>query len=121
MPNPYTWGDTAGINPMSGFGLADPIVNVPVPGTETGGGMDWNKTLLGAGALFEGIGQLARGIRGEPPAPMGMATRALSDYLNQGRQESMLARLLEQLSEDNTGIALTLKPGTKDITKTSEG
>lgn len=79
------------------------------------------ENLMGAGALFEGIGQLARGLRGEPPAPMGMATRSLSDYLNQGRQDSMLAKLIEQLTEDNTGVELNLKPGTKDITRVTGG
>lgn len=121
MANPYSWGSTAGIDPMIGYGLDKPIVNVPVPGSAQSGGMDWGKTLMGAGALFEGIGQLARGIRGEPPAPMGMATRALSDYLNQGRQDSMLARLIEQLTEDNTGVELNLKPGSKDITRVTGG
>lgn len=85
---------------------------------ETPKPFDWKGTLMGIGALGEGVGNLIRGIRGEAPAPMGMATRALSDYLNPNKQDSSLALLLEKLlSDKKDDVELALRPGATDVTK----
>lgn len=76
--------------------------------------------LMGIGALGEGIGRLVQGIRGDlPPAPPGLATQKLYDYLNPDKQDSSLAALLEKLLTDKKDdVELVLKPGTTDISKT---
>lgn len=114
MADGYTWGDTAGVNPILGYQLDKPLYTP----SSSGGGFDWKGTLLGIGALGEGVGNLIRGIRGEAPAPMGMATRALSDYLNPNKQDSSLAQLLEKLlTEKKDDIELVVKSGSTDISK----
>ena len=113
MENPYTWGDTAGVNPVLGYQLDKPLYT-----PSGGGGTNWGGILTGIGALGEGVGNLIRGIRGELPAPMGMATSALSDYFNSGKQDSSLAILLEKLlREEKDDIDLRTKSGSTDISK----
>jgi hypothetical protein len=52
---------------------------------------------VGGSLLLEGIGNLVRGIRGMEPAPQGMATRMISDYIAQQRDEERLNKILERL------------------------
>ena len=74
--------------------------------------------LMGIGALGEGIGNLVRGIRGEAPAPPGLATQKLYDYLNPDKQDSSLAALLEKLlTERKDDVELAVKSGSTDISK----
>jgi hypothetical protein len=85
---------------------------------ETPKPFDWGGTLAGIGALGEGVGNLIRGIRGELPAPMGMATSKLSEYFNRDKQDSSLAILLEKLlREKEEDIDLKTKTGSTDISK----
>jgi hypothetical protein len=51
---------------------------------------------MGIGSIAEGIGNVIRGVKGMEPAPMGMATRALSDYFSQ-KQDTTLERILDRL------------------------
>jgi hypothetical protein len=52
---------------------------------------------VGGSLLLEGIGNLVRGIRGMEPAPQGMATRMISDYIAQQRDEQRLEKILERI------------------------
>lgn len=54
---------------------------------------------VGGSLLLEGIGNLVRGIRGMEPAPQGMATRMISDYIAQQRDEDRLNKILERLGK----------------------
>jgi len=59
-------------------------------------GRSFGEIALGIGSLAEGIGNVIRGVKGMEPAPMGMATRALSDYFGQ-KQDTTLERILDRL------------------------
>ena len=59
-------------------------------------GRSFGEIALGIGSLAEGIGNIIRGVKGMEPAPMGMATRALSDYFGQ-KQDTTLERILDRL------------------------
>jgi hypothetical protein len=59
-------------------------------------GQSFGELALGIGSIAEGIGNVIRGVKGMEPAPMGMATRALSDYFGQ-KQDTTLERILDRL------------------------
>ena len=64
---------------------------------------------VGGGLLLEGIGNMIRGIRGMEPAPPGMATRMLSDYIAQQRDEDRLNKILDRIgggSKDDSSSVL---------------
>jgi hypothetical protein len=52
---------------------------------------------VGGSILLEGLGNMVRGIRGREPAPQGMATRMLSDYIAQQRDEDRLNKILDRI------------------------
>jgi hypothetical protein len=62
-------------------------------------GQSFGELALGIGSIAEGIGNVIRGVKGMEPAPMGMATRALSDYFGQ-KQDTTLERILDRLFAD---------------------
>lgn len=57
---------------------------------------------IGGSLLLEGIGNLVRGIRGMEPAPQGMATRMISDYIAQQRDEDRLNKILDRIGGSKT-------------------
>lgn len=62
---------------------------------------------VGGSLLLEGINNLVRGIRGMEPAPQGMATRMISDYIAQQRDEQRLEKILERIGgskEDSSSL-----------------
>ena len=103
--NPFgsnVWTD--GLNVDFGIGSSTPIefpsygrqVMAPSP---TKPGQSFGELALGIGSIAEGIGNVIRGVKGMEPAPMGMATRALSDYFTQ-KQDTTLERILDRLFAD---------------------
>lgn len=72
---------------------------------------------VGGTLLLEGLGNLARGIRGMDPAPPGMATRMITDYVAQQREEKRYNDLLDRLVPKSTpketaaAIASAATPG----------
>lgn len=100
--NPFgsnVWTD--GLNVDFGIGSSTPI-EVPSYGRQvmapspTKPGQSFGELALGIGSIAEGIGNVIRGVKGMEPAPMGMATRALSDYFGQ-KQDTTLERILDRL------------------------
>jgi hypothetical protein len=69
------------------------------PSPQKPGGLDspFNNALMGGSLLLEGLGNMIRGIRGMEPAPQGMATRMLSDYIAQQRDEDRLNKILDRI------------------------
>jgi len=71
------------------------------PSPSKPGGLDspFNNAWIGGSVLLEGIGNMIRGIRGMEPAPQGMATRMLSDYIAQQRDEDRLNKVLAAIGK----------------------
>lgn len=76
------------------------------PGSESPFANAW----VGGSLLLEGLGNMVRGIRGMEPAPQGMATRMISDYIAQQRDEDRLNKILDRLggSKDASSPLLAL-------------
>lgn len=89
-----------GVDALSSFnaGLSPNSASPSKPGAESPFANAW----VGGSLLLEGIGNMIRGIRGMEPAPQGMATRMISDYLAQQRDEDRLNKILERIGGGST-------------------
>lgn len=80
------------------------------PSPQKPGGLDspFNNAWMGGSLLLEGLGNMIRGIRGMEPAPQGMATRMLADYIAQQRDEDRLNKVLAAIggSKDDSSALL---------------
>lgn len=80
-------------------GLAPSAISGPSkPGSDSPFANAW----IGGSLLLEGVGNLVRGIRGMEPAPQGMATRMISDYVAQKRDEDRLNKVLAAIGGKST-------------------
>lgn len=89
-------GAFEGLAPSPSSGPSKPGLDSPFANAWVGGSL-----------LLEGIDNMIRGIRGVEPAPPGMATRMVSDYLAQQRDENRLNKILERIggvSTDSSSI-----------------
>lgn len=62
---------------------------------------------IGGSLLLEGVGNLVRGIRGMEPAPQGMATRMISDYIAQKRDEDRLSKVLAAIGGKDSASSIS--------------
>jgi hypothetical protein len=69
----------------------------PSPAKPGGSESPFANAWVGGSILLEGLGNMVRGIRGREPAPQGMATRMLSDYIAQQRDEDRLNKILDRI------------------------
>jgi hypothetical protein len=59
-------------------------------------GQSFGELALGIGSIAEGIGNVVRSIKGMDPAPPGIATRSLTDFIGQNK-DTTLERILDRL------------------------
>ena len=69
----------------------------PSPAKPGGSESPFANAWVGGSILLEGLGNMVRGIRGMEPAPQGMATRMISDYIAQQRDEDRLNKILDRI------------------------
>ena len=69
----------------------------PSPAKPGGSESPFSNALIGGSLLLEGLGNMIRGIRRMEPAPPGMATRMVSDYIAQQRDEDRLNKILDRI------------------------
>ena len=79
--------------------VAEGLAPSTSPSPQKPGGLDspFSNALIGGSFLLEGLGNMIRGIRGMEPAPQGMATRMVSDYIAQQRDEDRLNKILDRI------------------------
>ena len=63
---------------------------------------------VGGSLLLEGLGSLISGIRGTERPPQGMATRMISDYISQQRDEDRLNKILDRIGGAKTDASSVL-------------
>ena len=114
-----SWATTPQISPNPFEALSESLSVSPEtaspakPGAESPFSNAW----VGGSLLLEGLGNLARGIRGMDPAPPGMATRMITDYVAQQREDKRFKELLDRLAPQTTpketaaAIASAATPG----------
>ena len=100
LATPSFSGDALG----TAFSSASPssVGSATKPGFESPFANGW----LGATMLMEGIGNLARGLRGMDPVP-GMAGSMIAKYQAQKQDEDRLNKVLDRLYPKETQSALT--------------
>jgi hypothetical protein len=79
----------------------------PSPAKPGGSDSPFNNAWIGGSILLEGLGNMIRGIRGMEPAPQGMATRMISDYIAKQQDEDRLNKILERIGgskEDSSAL-----------------
>ena len=62
-------------------------------------GQSFGELALGIGSIAEGIGNVVRSLKGMDPAPPGIATRSLTDFMGQNK-DTTLERILDRLFAD---------------------
>jgi len=84
--------------------VAQSLAPATSPSPAKPGGLDspFSNALVGGSVLLEGLGNLIRGIRGMEPAPQGMATRMVYDYIAQQRDEDRLNKILDRIGGSKT-------------------
>lgn len=90
--------------------VAEGLAPSTAPSPAKPGGLDgpFSNALIGGSILLEGLGNLIRGVRGLEPAPQGMATRMVSDYIAQQRDEDRLNKILDRIGGSKTDSSSVL-------------
>lgn len=94
--------------------VAEGLAPSTSPSPSKPGGLDspFANAYIGGSLLLEGINDMIRGIRGMEPAPQrGIATRLVTDYWAQKREDERLDKILSRiggLDKDSSALAATL-------------
>lgn len=88
-------------------GAAEGLAPSTSPSPAKPGGLDspFNNAWIGGSILLEGLGNMIRGIRGMEPAPQGMATRMVTDYIARRQDEERLNKILDRIGGSKEGAS----------------